>query len=123
MLTDHRHQEILSRLHGTGRVGVADVALFLKVSEETIRRDLKMLEERGLLRRIHGGAGLVAVIVSGTGSWSRSSTPHPPRGSARARAVVRVRCRWVMVAPVVAVGDGTGRSLSRFHCVLDPHTV
>ncbi|WP_375410618.1 DeoR/GlpR family DNA-binding transcription regulator [uncultured Methylobacterium sp.] len=56
MLTDHRHQEILSRLHGMGRVGVADVAFFLKVSEETIRRDLKVLEERGLLRRIHGGA-------------------------------------------------------------------
>ncbi|KQP41203.1 DeoR family transcriptional regulator [Methylobacterium sp. Leaf104] len=56
MLTDHRHQEILSRLHGTGRVGVADVAFFLKVSEETIRRDLKVLEARGLLRRIHGGA-------------------------------------------------------------------
>lgn len=56
MLTDPRHQEILSRLHGMGRVGVADVAAFLKVSEETIRRDLKILEERGLLRRIHGGA-------------------------------------------------------------------
>ncbi|MCJ2113566.1 DeoR/GlpR family DNA-binding transcription regulator [Methylobacterium sp. E-025] len=56
MLTDHRHQEILSRLHGTGRVGVADAAAFLKVSEETIRRDLKLMETRGLLRRIHGGA-------------------------------------------------------------------
>ncbi|GJD48565.1 Glycerol-3-phosphate regulon repressor [Methylobacterium crusticola] len=56
MLTDHRHQEILARLHGAGRVGVADVAAYLRVSEETIRRDLKLLEERGLLRRIHGGA-------------------------------------------------------------------
>ncbi|NEU13667.1 DeoR/GlpR transcriptional regulator [Methylobacterium sp. BTF04] len=56
MLTDHRHQEILSRLHAAGRVGVSDVAAFLKVSEETIRRDLRVLEERGLVRRIHGGA-------------------------------------------------------------------
>ena len=56
MLTDHRHEEILLRLTNTGRVGVSDVAAFLEVSEETIRRDLKMLEERGLLRRIHGGA-------------------------------------------------------------------
>ena len=56
MLTDHRYQEILSRLNGTGRVGVAEVAAHLRVSEETIRRDLKVLEERGILRRIHGGA-------------------------------------------------------------------
>ncbi|KMO36762.1 DeoR/GlpR family DNA-binding transcription regulator [Methylobacterium aquaticum] len=56
MLTDHRYQEILSRLNGTGRVGVAEVAAYLRVSEETIRRDLKALEGRGILRRIHGGA-------------------------------------------------------------------
>jgi DeoR family transcriptional regulator, glycerol-3-phosphate regulon repressor len=56
MLTDHRHQEILARLHGAGRVGVADAASHLRVSEETIRRDLKLMEARGLLRRIHGGA-------------------------------------------------------------------
>ena len=56
MLTDHRHEEILSQLAQTGRVGVTSIAATLAVSDETIRRDLKMLEERGLLRRIHGGA-------------------------------------------------------------------
>ncbi|MEE7456070.1 DeoR family transcriptional regulator [Methylorubrum populi] len=58
MLTDHRHEEILSQLAQTGRVGVTSIAAVLAVSDETIRRDLKMLEERGLLRRIHGGAVL-----------------------------------------------------------------
>lgn len=56
MLTDHRHQEILSRVNLTGRASIAELATALKVSEETIRRDMKALEERGLLRRIHGGA-------------------------------------------------------------------
>ena len=56
MLTDHRHHEILTRLRDAGRVGVAEAAALLRVSDETIRRDLKLLEERGLLRRIHGGA-------------------------------------------------------------------
>ncbi len=56
MLTDHRHGEILTRLRSAGRVGVAEVAAVLQVSDETIRRDLKQLEEQGLLRRIHGGA-------------------------------------------------------------------
>ncbi len=56
MLTDHRHGEILARLRDAGRVGVTEAAAFLHVSDETIRRDLKRLEELGLLRRIHGGA-------------------------------------------------------------------
>ena len=56
MLQEHRHHEILSRLHSAGRVNVADVAAFLQVSDETIRRDMKELEKRGILRRIYGGA-------------------------------------------------------------------
>jgi DeoR family glycerol-3-phosphate regulon repressor len=52
----HRHEEILERLNLEGRIEVAEIAKVLSVSGETIRRDLKLLEDRGLLRRIHGGA-------------------------------------------------------------------
>lgn len=58
MLTNHRHQEIMASLHQAGRVEVAGIARLLNVSEETIRRDMKLLEEQGLLRRIYGGAVL-----------------------------------------------------------------
>ena len=58
MLTNHRHQEIMTSLHQAGRVEVAGIARLLNVSEETIRRDMKLLEEQGLLRRIYGGAVL-----------------------------------------------------------------
>ncbi|WBO59209.1 DeoR/GlpR family DNA-binding transcription regulator [Acidocella sp. MX-AZ03] len=58
MLTHHRHQEIMAALHQAGRVEVAGIATVLSVSEETIRRDMKLLEEQGLLRRIYGGAVL-----------------------------------------------------------------
>ena len=51
-----RHQHILDSLLADRRVAVADMADRLGVSMETIRRDLKLLEERGQLRRIHGGA-------------------------------------------------------------------
>lgn len=51
-----RHQHILDSLLADRRVAVADMAGHLGVSMETIRRDLKLLEERGQLRRIHGGA-------------------------------------------------------------------
>ncbi|MGI4856445.1 MAG: DeoR/GlpR family DNA-binding transcription regulator [Janthinobacterium lividum] len=55
-MSEHRHDEILQQLRDNGRVSVALTAAALNVSEETIRRDLKELEQRGQLRRIYGGA-------------------------------------------------------------------
>ena len=41
------------------RVSVDALAKALGASQETIRRDLTDLAERGLLRKIHGGATLI----------------------------------------------------------------
>lgn len=56
MLNQPRLDEIMRRLNGLQRILVTDLAAELHVSDETIRRDLKHLEEIGKLRRIHGGA-------------------------------------------------------------------
>ena len=47
---------ILQELLRVGKVSVLPLAKRLKVSPATIRRDLGELEQRGLLRRSHGGA-------------------------------------------------------------------
>ena len=51
-----RHQQILDLLDESKEVYVARLAEELQVSEMTIRRDLKLLEESGRLKRVHGGA-------------------------------------------------------------------
>ncbi|WP_126973289.1 DeoR/GlpR family DNA-binding transcription regulator [Gynurincola endophyticus] len=51
-----RHQLILQKLHQEGHVKVVDLCKTLDVSSVTIRKDLKLLEEKGLLFRNHGGA-------------------------------------------------------------------
>jgi len=51
-----RQQEILALTHEIGRVEVADLATRFNVTGETIRRDLSDLQERRLVRRVHGGA-------------------------------------------------------------------
>ena len=56
MLSQPRFDEIMRRLTLQQRVSVLELAEALHVSDETIRRDLKGLEELGKLRRIHGGA-------------------------------------------------------------------
>ncbi|MDR5799850.1 MULTISPECIES: DeoR/GlpR family DNA-binding transcription regulator [unclassified Caballeronia] len=62
-MSEHRYQEILTRLRDEGRVSVTPLAKILDVAEETIRRDLKELEQSGLLRRIYGGAVLPRLDV------------------------------------------------------------
>jgi len=56
MYAIERHQEILSRARGAGRVEVKQLADELDVTPETVRRDLTALERLGMLRRVHGGA-------------------------------------------------------------------
>jgi DeoR family fructose operon transcriptional repressor len=43
-------------LRTSGRVDAADIARELRVTKETVRKDLIQLERQGLLRRVHGGA-------------------------------------------------------------------
>jgi DeoR/GlpR family transcriptional regulator of sugar metabolism len=56
VLTDERRSLILDRLRNHGRVLAADLTTELGVSSDTIRRDLRELDEAGMLRRVHGGA-------------------------------------------------------------------
>lgn len=53
---EERHQAIVERARGVGRVDVSELASAFDVSAETVRRDLSALEGRGVLRRTHGGA-------------------------------------------------------------------
>ncbi len=51
-----RHQIILNRLKKFGHIEVIDLCTELKLSSVTIRKDLKLLEDKDLLFRTHGGA-------------------------------------------------------------------
>jgi DeoR family glycerol-3-phosphate regulon repressor len=51
-----RRRKILDLVHQSARVTVDDLSENLKTSRETVRRDLSLLSEQGLLRKIHGGA-------------------------------------------------------------------
>ena len=51
-----RHDLILEQLELNGHVFVSGLSKQFGVSEMTIRRDLELLEQRGTLDRVHGGA-------------------------------------------------------------------
>jgi DeoR/GlpR family transcriptional regulator of sugar metabolism len=56
VLTEERHHRIIERLRVHGRVLASDLAAEFDVSPDTVRRDLRELDEAGMLRRVHGGA-------------------------------------------------------------------
>jgi DeoR family glycerol-3-phosphate regulon repressor len=57
-----RHAEILRLLQDHGSMAISALAQVLDVSLETIRRDVKPLEEAGQLIRIHGAVGLAGQL-------------------------------------------------------------
>lgn len=56
MLKDERHRYIVERIKKDSRIYVTDLSKELKVSDDTLRRDLVELEMLGLLTKVHGGA-------------------------------------------------------------------
>jgi len=53
---DYRQQFIIDQIALKGSVNVIELAETIGVSDMTIRRDLRELENSGLIRRFHGGA-------------------------------------------------------------------
>lgn len=60
MLAVQRHGLILQQLERDRTVKVSELSVSFGVTEKTVREDLERLEEKGLLRRIHGGAVLLS---------------------------------------------------------------
>jgi len=56
MFVDERHEKILDILDEKGRIKAREIQELFDVGFDTARRDLRILEEKGQLKRIHGGA-------------------------------------------------------------------
>ena len=56
MYIEERHQAILEWLKKNGSISTLDIQEKFEVSYESAKRDLRILEEKGLLKRTHGGA-------------------------------------------------------------------
>ncbi len=62
--SDRRH-DILELLGSGDAHAIAEMAAALAVSDETIRRELRLMETDGLIERIHGGARLAKTAEEG----------------------------------------------------------
>src|ERR687895_181160 len=100
MLTEERRDLILERLQRDGKVVAADLSAELEVSPDTVRRDLRELDEAGLLRRVHGGALPAAV---GDRPY-RIRLEQAPKAKA---AIARATSRLFRHGQVILLDSGT----------------
>ena len=61
-----RQSLILDRVANGGSLEIAELSAELRVTGETIRRDIRELQARGLVRKIHGGVTLPPLVTDGT---------------------------------------------------------
>ncbi|MEV6201112.1 DeoR/GlpR family DNA-binding transcription regulator [Streptomyces sp. NPDC051771] len=64
MLAAERREHLLELLARTGKIVAKDVATGLRISEDTVRRDLRDLAAEGLCQRVYGGALPVSPAVA-----------------------------------------------------------
>lgn len=62
MFVEERQKDIIRRVNETGRILVSEIQELYRVSADCARRDLRLLESKGLLQRTHGGAIAAAPI-------------------------------------------------------------
>lgn len=98
---------ILGMLQQAGSVSVEDLRTSLDVSVVTIRRDLGILEERGLLRRNHGGAEPIEPLFYEPFRNDRSFQAQVSRFAAEKRRIGRAAAALIKPGETIALTPGT----------------
>jgi DeoR/GlpR family transcriptional regulator of sugar metabolism len=73
MLARQRQEVILDAVRSTGGVRVSELVDRLGVSDMTVRRDIEVLAQRGLVTRVHGGATAAGSSVDEPGFAAKSA--------------------------------------------------
>ena len=102
MISSQRQHLILSRLRTRGAVRITALSKELGVSAMTIRRDIADLADKGLLKRVHGGAVSTSTLLSEPLFSVKSQMDIGLKDAIAQEAV-----KYVAPGDVIAIGGGT----------------
>lgn len=102
-----RFTTILTELQQSGRVTVESLSTQLGVSVVTIRRDLDALEQKGLLRRTHGGAVSIEPLFYEPFRRDRSFVAQVERAADEKRRIGRAAANLILPGETIALTPGT----------------
>ncbi len=102
-LARQRQALILEQVREHGAVRVADLVETLGVSDMTIRRDLELLHERGLLEKVHGGAA----AIEGSSLFEPGFTVKSSLMQSEKAAIAATAASLVAPGTAIAISAGT----------------
>lgn len=97
LLAAPRQNRIREFVLAREEVRVADLAIHFGVTDETIRRDLRLLERTGVLRRVHGGAIPVTPTLDVSFTQRMSTLASEKDAIARAALELLANARTVFI--------------------------
>jgi DeoR family transcriptional regulator, glycerol-3-phosphate regulon repressor len=103
--TSRRMLSIVEHISRHGTATVSDLALGLGVSEETIRRDAKILESKGQVLKLHGALALPH--LAGEAPFERRLREH----SEAKRAIAKRAVQFVEDGDSIMIDTGTTTSI------------
>ena len=115
MLVAERHSRLLTRVRTSSPASTEELAQLLEVSAETVRRDLLVLERRGALTRVRGGAAVAGAHDRGDeaaftrrSGWARQAKARIGRAAA-----TLVRPGQTVVLDLGTTAEAVARALPR----------
>lgn len=99
---DGRRKALLDYLIPIGSAQVDELAEHFGVSKMTVHRDLKMLEEQGIVRRVHGGVTVRSSNLADSTILYRSRQAH-----AEKNALARAAAELVEPGQAIILDDST----------------
>lgn len=103
MFAEERQEQILSKVRSLGRVLAKELAEDFQVSIDTIRRDLTTMEEKGLIKRTHGGA----VPLSKVRRFPMDDRIRYSEGTEHQNAVARLAATYIEQGDTVFIGGAS----------------
>ncbi len=102
MLYAERAERIMQQLQLQSTVKVGELSRFLHVSVDTVRRDLKAMEQEGLIKYVHGGACLPDSMISFQNFTGREIVNSDLKREASRKALA-----YIKEGDVIALNSGT----------------
>ena len=115
MYAEERHRTIVNLALRYDRVSVADLATRFDVTTETIRRDLDVLDKRGILRRVHGGA----VVAENVALVETALTEREPAFVAQKTRIAEAALAYLPPAGSTVI-LGAGTTIGRLAAAVPP---
>lgn len=108
MLAVQRSQKILEILHENKSVQVSDLVKLFNVSDVTIRKDLKKLQEDGIVTKTHGGAVLKKAISLAKKAEKPKNCDYSMDQNSKKDDLARYICRYIKNGDTIFLGSGYG---------------